>query len=302
MYNSPIALYKGIKANFSTLMQSSPEGTLAKIINRVTSNSDKEVYHVFESLPGIKEWLDQRHWGTFSDKMLTVANKSWDNGLSVDRDTINDARANLGGDVELWVKSLVDTYKSFPDELVQVMFDANTTAFDGTAIFATSRPNIDNSNTINNLLSGTSSTTYSLAEFEADYKAAKAGLLGFKDKHNKSLNKAAKLAVVIPAHLQDVASTLLSSRQTTIYVSGTQTNLYAGDAEIIVNWEQGSSDNDWYLVNIGSTFKPFLIQERKSPEWVMKDDPALYKDVKYGFDFRMGYAPLSPFSIIKTNN
>jgi phage major head subunit gpT-like protein len=78
--------------------------------------------------------------------------------------------------------------------------------------------------------------------------------------------------------------------------------LYAGDADVIVNWEQTTTtDNDWYLVNVNASFKPIIIQDRKPPDWNVWDD-SLYKYVKYGFDFRMGYAALNPFCIVKTNN
>lgn len=303
MYNSAIALLKGIKGEFSSLLQTMPNSSFDKVITRVKSNSNEEKYRIPESMPRIKEWIDQRHYGDLSDKFMTVVNKSWDNGLLVDRDTLDDSREYLGGDVEAWVRTLVDTYKSFPDEAVQAILDANTTAFDGTALFATSRPNLDTgSNTIYNLVSGTSSTTYSLSEFQTDYKSAKSYLFGQKDKNNKAFNKGAKLAVIVPAHLEDVARNLLVTTQQLIYVSGTISNQYALDnTEIIVNWEQSSSDNDWYLVNLGASFKPFLIQDRKGPQWMYKDDPE-YKDIKYGFDFRMGYAPLNPMAIVKVNN
>jgi len=302
MYNSAIALLKGIKGEFSSLMKVNAESTFEKIINRVKSNSDQEKYRIPESMPRIKEWVDKRHFGDFSDKYLTVVNKDWDNGIVVDRNTINDSREYLGGDIEMEIKMIVDTVKNFPDQYGHDLMVANGNAFDATAFFATSRPNLDTGgNTIDNLLTGTSSTTYSLAEFETDYKAAKAGLLGLRDKNNNPFNRNARLAVVVPQHMHDVAQTLLAQRQQEIYVSGTKTNLYAGDAEIIINWEQSSSDNDWYLANINHPIKPIVVQERKAPMWNMKDDP-FDKQVFYGFDFRMGIGLLNPLCIIKTNN
>ena len=302
MYDSAIALQKGIKAEFSKLMATKPANEFAKMINRVKSNSNEEKYWIPGTVPGFKEWIDARHFGDFGDKNLTVVNKHWDSGLQVERDTLDDTREFLGGNVESWIKMLVDKYTSFPAKAVQLILDANTAAFDATAIFATSRPNLDTgSNTINNLTTGTSSTTYSLSEFEADYKAAKALIIGFKDKDSEPFNEAPRLGVVVPAHMEDVAKTLLAQRQQMIYVSGSQTNLYAGDAEIIVNYRQGSSDNDWYLVNLANSFAPFVIQDRKGPEWMMKDD-AEYLMIKYGVDFRMGYGPLNPMAIVKTNN
>jgi phage major head subunit gpT-like protein len=303
MYNSAKALLKGIKAEFSQLMSVAPESVYDPMINRVKSNSDKENYWIPEALPNIKEWLDQRHFTDMTDEKLTVYNRDWDNGIRVDRFTIDDSREYLGGNLENWVKMLVDTYKDFPDELCQSLLTANSAAFDGTAFFSTSRTNLDTgSNTINNLLTGTSSSTYSLAEFEADYKAAKTKLLAFRDKHNRPFNKNPKLAVFVPPHMEDVAKVLLNERQELIYVSSVQSNLYAGDAQVIVNYEQTTTtDNDWYLVNLNNPFKPFVIQDREAPKWEFWDDTK-NKYIDYGFYFRLGYNFLNPLAIVKTNN
>jgi phage major head subunit gpT-like protein len=307
MYNSAKALLKGIKAEFSTLMQNSPESTFGPLINNVKSNSDKENYWIPESLPNIKEWIDQRHFTDMTDEKLTVYNKDWDNGIRVDRFTLDDSREYLGGNLENWIKMLVNNYKDFPDELCQSLLAANSNAFDGTAMFSTSRANLDTgSNTINNLLTGTSSSTYSLSEFETDFKAAKTKLLGFRDKHNRAFNKNAKLAVFVPQHMEDVAKVLLADRQELIYVSSVQSNLYAGDAQVIVNWEQSTTTdndwyNDWYLVNLNADFKPFVIQDREGVKWEFWDDTK-NKYIDYGFYFRMGYNFLNPMSVVKTNN
>jgi phage major head subunit gpT-like protein len=301
-YNSPKALLKGIKADFAKLFATSPESLFAPVITRVNSNSNEEKYWLPESMPGIKEWIDKRHFGDFGDKFMTVTNKDWDSGLQVERNTINDSREFLGGNVEAWVKMLVDTAKQFPDELCQNILDNNSKTFDDTALFATSRSNIDTgSNTINNLLTGTSSSTYSLSEFETDYKSAKTKLLGFRDKNNRTFNKKYRLSVIVPPHMEDLAKTLLSDRMELLYISGTKNNLYAGDAQIIVNSYQAATDNDWYLVNINASFQPFLIQDRQGVQWQDWDDTKS-KFVEYGFDFRMGFSALNPFCIVKTNN
>lgn len=302
MYNSAIAIYKGIKSEFSTMMQTAKEASLEKLINRVKSNSNEEYYRIPESMPSIKEWLDKRHFGDWTDKKLKVVNKSWDAGIVVDRDTIDDSREYLGGQIEMEIKTIVDSVKTFPDQYGHDLLVANGLAWDGTAFFATTRPNIDTGgNTINNLLSGTSSTTYTSSEFETDYGKAKTALYGQRDKNNQPFNRGARLAVVIPPHMEDVVKTILDQRMQTVYISGTKNNLYAGDAEIIINWEQSSSDNDWYLVNINHPIKPIVVQERKAPKWDFKDDP-FDKQIFYGFDFRMGIGLLNPLVIVKTNN
>jgi phage major head subunit gpT-like protein len=303
MYNSAISVFKGIRSEFSQGLQNLPESTYDPMIDRLKSNSNKEDYWIPTSVPTIKAWLDQRHFSDFQDKKLEIYNDDWDDGLRVNRNTLSDSRQSLGGQLDKQIKSMVNTYKDFPDELCQTLLTANSNAFDGTAFFATSRSNLDTgSNTINNLLTGTSSSTYTLAEFEADYKAAKTALLGFRDKHNRAFNKNPKLAVFVPQHLEDTARVLLADRQELIYISSVQSNLYAGDAQVIINWEQTTTtDNDWYLVNLNANWRPFIIQDRESPKWEFWDDTKV-KYIDYGYYFRMGFGFGNPMSMVKTNN
>lgn len=302
-YNSAKALLKGIKADFAKMLLASENGTFDFGTMKTKSNSNKEIYWIPESLPGIYEWIDERHFGDFLDKKYEVSNKSWDSGLIVDRDTLDDSREYLGGNVEMWIKTLVNAYKDFPDQLIQADLEANGDAWDGEAFFKTSRTLDTGSNTINNLQTGTSSTTYSFAEFEADYVAAKTKLLGFRDKNNRAMNKGAQLTVLVPQHLEDLANQLLGERADRIY-DGTaeKSNIYNGSAQIKVNWEQTTTtDNDWYLINDRAPFKPWLTQDRKGVEWNVWDD-MMSKNIKYGMDFRMGSALLNFFSIVKINN
>jgi phage major head subunit gpT-like protein len=300
MYNNPIVLLKGIKGEFWKLMQTDPNSTFTPFIFRTKSNSNKEDYWIPESMPAIKEWIDMIGYSDVKDQYLEVLNKDWENSLLVDRNTLDDSKVNLGGNVEMWIKSLANTYQDFPDELCQALLAANSNAFDGTAFFANSRTNIDTgSNTIDNLYSGTGTT---FAQVEADYIGAKKQLEGFRDKNDRAFNKGSQLAVFCPKHMEDTFQKLLNNRSEIIH-DGTsvKTNIYAGTAEIVVNWEQGSSDNDWYLINKKASFPPFLIQDRQSPDWNLKDEKDS-KMLKYFFTFRMGYSFLNPMSTIKIDN
>jgi phage major head subunit gpT-like protein len=302
LYNSPLAILKGIKANYANLMATPSGGSFKGLYEEVNSNSNEEKYWIPETLPGFKEWSDKRHFGDFGDKVLKVINKDFDGGLSVDRNTIDDSREYLGGNVELWVKGLSRGIQNAPDKFCQAILDANGTAWDNTAFFATSRPNIDTgANTINNLLTpGNFSSSYTITTFTTDYLLALAALLGMKDKNNEPFNEGAKLVALVGQSELNVAQTLFAPNSGLIYNSGTISNIYAGTVEVRVNYRQAVTDHDWYLINENSTFKPFLIQKRKAPEWNVFDDKK-EKNVEYGFDFRMGYAGLNPFSIVKVN-
>lgn len=302
MYNSSKVLLKGIKAKFMSMMLTTPEPTFGFAIQNETSKSNKEIYWMPHSLPAIKEWIVNIGFSSVQDDYFEVLNKDWEDGLRVKRNTLEDSE--IESSINMWVKSMADQYKDFPDELGQKILSDNAAIWDGTALFSNTRANIDTaSNTIDNLYSGTLSTAYTTTTFAADFEGALNDIKGFKDKSNRSFNKRMKPVVFVPTHLYPIAKKILGDYQTYID-AGTAaqvTNIYANQAEIIENWEQGSSDNDWYIINKNAPIKPFLIQSRKGVEWNM-DDNKKVKFIDYWFTFRMGYSGLNPFSIIKIDN
>lgn len=297
-YNSPKALEKGIKAKFWQILQTLAQPTFDFAISREKSLSDKEIYWMAGTVPGIKEWIENITYEELLDYRLEVKNKDWNDGILVERNTLDDSE--IKGSINMWIKSMANLVRDFPDQLCQDLLVANSAAFDGTAFFADTRPNIDTGgNVIDNLYPGTGTT---FAQFSADYAGAKNQLLGFRDKHDRAFNKKASLVAFVPQHLSDLANQLLNLRADRVYTGAAEiSNIYRGTAEIIINWEQGASNDDWYLVNKTNPIKPFLIQDRATTKWTHKDDSEV-KFLKYFFTFRMGSGFLNPMPIIKINN
>lgn len=301
MYNSPNALKKGILATFDQMLQTKKESFFKDYWYRTKSDGHEDEFWVPSSLPGFLEWLDAINFVDIDDKSFKVYNKHYQRGVLVNRDFLADTRKTLGGKIEAFLKTLSDNYVNFPDALCQYLLDNNPTAFDGTAMFATSRPNLDTgTNTINNLISGTLSSSYTTSTFNADVTSAIAAMRAMKDKENNPFNPNPKLVALIPAAHESIARKVLEhdtyyDAATSVLISSIWNNIVT----IAVNDRQ--ADNDWYLINTNANFQPFLILDRENIKWEMKDDMEL-KNIKYWADFRMGYNVLNPMSIIKINN
>ena len=305
MYNSPLALKKGMLSTFWNMLKTTPESFFKDFIYRGSSSSNEEKYWIPQALPSFEEWRDLITYSDFKDSELTVNNKHYQRGLVIDRDYFADTRAVLGNQVEQFMKSLATKYAAFPDALCTLLLAANSAAFDGTAFFATSRPNLDTgSNTINNLLGGTLSTAYTTSTFAADFAAAKAAYYAMKDKNDEPFFTAPKFVVFVGTSEEDIAKRVLTTENYIDATTSVQTqNIYINNAEVRVNYRQAASDHDWYLIDLNNPTPPFVIQDRDGLKVDMKDDKFVTgKDVKYLFDFRMGYNFLNPMSIIKTNN
>lgn len=295
MYNSPIAVLKGIRTEFAKQLADMSGPMFKAFVQTVKGNGAYEDFRFKDTVGKITEWKANRTIEDFKDYLYTIRPKHWDHSISVDRDTLDDSRITLGGDIEKDVRESVQLWNAFADELIYNLLIDNGTAFDGSTFFGNSH-NIDGDNAIDNLYSGTGTT---LAQVEADYAGAKKQLRGFRDKNNRPYNRNAKYIVLAPSQLEDKFLTLRNSQQ--VYISGSKTNVYANTFDLILNDWQGASDNDWYIINTNATVLPFAVVDRQRVNWKMVDDP-LRKDVLFLSDARMqaGYGTFT--SIIKIDN
>lgn len=295
IYNSANALLKGIDGRFKNALATMPQTELEKMATIIPSQSDKEIFWIPSSLPGIHEWNDKIVFKSMQDFAYEIRNKDYASGIAVDRNVLNDSNKEMPGAVQMQIDSAIDRYKGFNSKLMSDALDANGNAFDGTAFFADSRPNIDTGgNTIDNLYSGTGVTQ---ALLTADFEGALNQLLSFRDKNDELYNAEANPAVIIPLHLLPAFRKILLSQ----YFAGGVDNLNLNAATIIVNNRQTASNNDWYIANLTPALKAFLITDRDQPKWNVNDKWD-EKFIGYGYTFRKGIGYGNPMSIIKINN
>lgn len=295
MYNSPNAVLKGIKALFLKELETAGKPNTKNIIEIVSSDGAYEDYWIPDTAGRIREWLDEIVYSDGKDYSFQIYNKDWGGGFKVKRSTLSDSKKYLGGNIESWIRSLAREWVYFPDDFVYQLISTNGNAFDGSAFFANSRLIDTGSNVIDNIISGTGTTQ---AQIIADYEDAYNQLIGFKDRNNRPFNPNPKIALFIPAHLKFTFETIFSPKAQILSQSS---NIMAGEVELIINYQQSNSDNDWYLINTNATLKPFVIQERELPNWNMKDEEDNV-NIKYFTTGRYGYGYGNPMAIVKVDN
>ena len=306
MYQAPISYLKRLRADLATMLQKMPKSYFNEFIKTIPMDSDKEEFWFPGAVTGFEEWLNEISYTGFKDYMLTIRNKHYQKGLMLNRDWLSDAKSTaIGTKIEGFVKDIAKKYISFPDKKCQALLEANSVAFDNTAMFATSRPNLfTGSNTICNLETGTLSTAYTTSTFSDDYEDAEQLLLEMKDSDDTPFNEAPKIIAFVPVHLKGIAETVLGAKMSTYIDAATSaqvSNKYAGMAEIQINYRQANSDNDWYLINANADYPAFIKGDRQGIKSHMKDDEES-KDLKYWSEFRLGVGFLNPMSIVKINN
>lgn len=300
MYNSPNVLLKGIQARFLRGLATTPVSMLSPVVEQAVSDMNKETYVLFNHFGIIKEWLSEIEFNYLEDFAYEIINKDWQNGFLVDRNTLSDSRKYLGNDVEREINFSLDSWSNFPDRLVTELIINGQTglAFDGVAMFAASRPKLQMpGTTFSNLLTGSGVTQDNII---TDLLAGMVALRQVKARNGDPFNYNPKWTVLIPPQLEwkfkmiRNASDLLSGGQSI-------TNIYKETFDIIVVDYLIPADNDWFLVNTNSPFKPFIYQTRKPPEFDMIDAKD-QKFIKYFSTARMNVGYGNPLSIAKINN
>jgi len=299
-YTQPEGITKGINARFYKLLSETTSKPLtAQIIELLDTDQKAEEYLFAGNFWEISEWTTTPTWSNFYNKdyKYKITNKDWITGqVAIKKSDYRAEKANLGASAEMAIRSAVEKYVTFPDKLVADLVDANGNAFDGTAFFSDSRPNIEGTTAIDNLITGTGST---LSAIYTDMGNAINALLSLVDKGGTPFNISTKFIAMIPPSLFNIFNTLKNSD--TLYISGTQSNNFKGIFDFIVNPYLGASDTDWYLINANAPVKPFIVQIEQKPVW----DYADYKDdpfYKFFATCSMNAGYGNPMSIICVNN
>lgn len=301
MYNSPNVLLKGIQARFLRGLATVAPSVLAPFFEEATSDSNREDYLLFNHFGMIKEWIDEIDYSFLEDFDYSIKNKDWGQGFYVDRNTLDDSKKTLGNDVEREIRNQLNSWGNFPDKLVSELVEAGESnlCFDGVALFADSRPKLQNDGTtIDNLYVGTGIT---VATVTADLAGAMTAMRGWKAKNGDPFNHAPKFLCMIPNTLEWVFKTIRDSVEIYNATAGASaTNIYKDSFDYVVN-DYLTDANDWFMTNTNSPMKPFIYQKRKNPIFDMKDENDK-KFIKYFTTARMNAGNGNPISIIKIKN
>lgn len=296
MFNSPKAFLKGMQSVFSRIYGGDNFSTTAPFVHQIASTTDKENYHLFDVIGAITEWIDTIETEVGRDFDYEIKNKEWTNSILINRFTLEDSKATIGNDMIIWIQSLGQKWSNFQDKLIDSLIENNGLAFDGTAFFADTRPNLEGSNTIDNSLAGNGVT---LSNLDTDLGAARDRLRGFKDRIGDPLNANPKY-IVWSSPTLETKFKQLQNGETIDLGSGAITNQFQGTFELVIG-DFFTDTNDWYLINGNNPFKPFIFQTRQQPKFKFKDVEDV-KKIKYWSESRSNAGYGNPTSIVRTVN
>lgn len=280
-------LFRGYNTIFQRGMESAPVD-YQKLATILTSTTTVEVYPFLEQFGGMREWIGDRQIKGVSSQKLSVANRDFEDTVSVKRNDIEDDKYALYTHL---VQAMGFNAAQLWGELAFEALLGGDEAhwIDELAFFCATRKYGEDS-VINNL--GSASLSMSA------YADARVTMMQYKGHNGRSIKVTPNLLVVGPSNEGKAYDILKNSRKLTAEIIGSGENAqtltgavdngYAGTAEIMVSPELGS---EWFLADVSKPLKPIIVQKRKEPRLTRMDNDSddnvfMRKEYLYGTDAR----------------
>ena len=298
----------GLQKTFRALFREGFESTRTMwpmFAMKSDSSNASETYQWLGSLAALRNWVGNKQVDELRGFDYIIPNLDWELTIGVKRNHIEDDQLGL---YRPRIGDLAVKAAQHPDKLLSEarVAGATTLCYTGQFFHDTDHV-IGDSGTFSNKLTGTG---VSVSQLTADFRAARAAMLKFKNDKGEPFVDGAMLldranppfVMVVPPDIQGVAEELLYA--TTISQT---TNVLAGAAKLVVDVRMTDS-NDWYLEYTGSAIKPYIYQERKAANLVSLDNPNsseaafMRQEYFYGIEGRWNVKYGLPQFSVKTTN
>lgn len=231
-----------------------PEVNFEAFTMMTASSGRKNKYPILSKVPGLRRWLGERVWHSFSRFAMELVNEDFEDGIEVDVNDIEDDQ--LGGYGDAWGQ-LGFQAKLWPQDLALEKLAAGETeeSWDGQGFFDTDHPvNPDNAalGTYSNLKTASALTS-------DNYEARRAEFSQILGPDGRPIAVRPK-CLVVPTQLEGKAKRIVEAET----VSGGDTNVNKGTTQVITV-PQFTDATSWYLMGDLGKLKPLLFQLRKAP-------------------------------------
>ncbi len=258
----------GVLTNFRALFQEDFEAALAfqswlDIAMKVDSSGRIESYNWFGTPPKLEDVTHgEPTLHGLNNFNFSIENHLFKSIIEVDRSTLEDDKLGL---IMPRVRQLGPEAARYPGELIFNLFESGGLAYDGVAFFANTRA-IGESANIDNIVGGAYGDG-TVAEFQAGLRDGIEAMMLFQDDRGRPMGLTPNV-IVVPARLRQTAFQALNANQGTItqpVIPATQSGVFeAAGYKVMVNPKLTTVD-DWYMLHVRGTTRPFVFQERIAP-------------------------------------
>lgn len=286
--NSLFTVYKAIFEDWFLAADDIPD--YAQFATVFPSTTLIETFTWLGTVPKMQLWTAERHLQAIAQaQTYSMTNSHYEATVEVDRDTIEDDQYML---MRPRIAQLGQEAKRYYWEALVTVITGNGNAYDGLSFFNTAHVD-ENSGSQSNRISATGTT---LAQITTDFGTTRAAQWRFKD--NKGRPQYVKGNVVFaPPELEVQFLTLLNSEffPAGLAATGaaTESNPWYHAADLLID-PYLTNTSAWYLLNTTKPIKPFLMTDRKQPEFIALDDPRdsrvfMNRSFAYGVDNRFQF-------------
>lgn len=268
--NVPITI-RNLRTNlYSTFteMQGSASTPLVDLYEKVPSTTLFNTYAWLGAFPRFREWIGPRYVRSLAQRVYQIYNKTYE--LTIGQDEGYSEDMGLA-DMQLIMRGIARAAIDLPNDLIIDLLQNGQTrvGYDGQYFFDTDHPvNLDS-------VSG-SQSNYEASSFaltRANFIAARLRLYKFQGENGRVFPAPQRLLLVVPPSLQATAEDIILLDNIAV-AGGTQANTLRNAATIVVVPELESAPTAWYLFGVGGNAPPaFILQERRAPRFVVKNQP-----------------------------
>lgn len=282
-------LNKTLNAKWTAAFEAAPQRQLTTLATQYTSTTASNHYAFMEAMGGWSEWNGARQFKDVASQQFEVKNKDYECSIKMPKNQLEDDQIGMYVDL---VPSMVNGWSKKQESLIMSVLTSNPTAYDGTALFSTSRTYGDN--TINNTTTSALSTT--------TFSAARIAMMSYKDHNDEPLAVMPNVLVVGPKlekTAYDIVRNYFLTDGATSSVAVENFYRTLGVQIIVSPYLVGSYDDYWFLADTTDLIKGVLLQIREVPSPILSNaqEVARSKTIDYMADGRMAAAAGAPHKI-----
>jgi phage major head subunit gpT-like protein len=285
------ALQTGLDTRFLAAYKSERPLVYPQITTEIQSTKRNVMVAIADMLPQMREWLGDRVFHNPGLHTQLIENKHYELSMEVNADDVEDDE--LGGYFTSSM-GLGERAAEHPDVLLAQVLQAGTSTlgFDGQNFFDTDHPSDPRNGTgaaqVNYAASGRALTAANWEFVVTTMAGWKAGPSGGQ------LIGSVPNAVIVPRQLETTARRIFEPDNIpTAAGTAIETNVFKGQARVIVLDFLNNEATTWYAVDLRSVLKPFILVKRKAPQFVMMNRPndrMMFENnkIQFGVDGRWG--------------
>lgn len=292
------ALNTSVRATFMSAYAGSEEIWHPRVTAMVPSGGASNIYPLAIDPGPVREWSSgERLIKSLQLGSYQVFNTRYEKTVGINRDTLRDDQT---GALIMQVREIGRKFRQHPDEMIAAIIVANPAGLDGLTLFHATHqrnPLVPDGNTFANLFGSKALTKDNLMAVRATMRSRK-GPDGLVLRTNPRL-------LIVPPSLEYTAMQIAKAG----FVPSTagtasEENVIKGMFDVLVIDQLEVAPTTWYLADVSTEDKPFIMQERDPLELVTQfdpNDPAVFNRNEYvwGATVRYGFGPGNPLRISK---